>query len=59
MISIIIWFASFFCPNPGHTTNNHGSCTLIHTTTPTPDSDTGGETGGTPKPPPPPPPPAG
>jgi hypothetical protein len=61
MINLIIWFAAFLCPNPNHTTGNHGSCNMIHVTTVSNSAqDTGGETGGTPKPPvPPPPPPTG
>jgi len=60
MINIIIWFASFLCPNPNHTPANHGDCKKIHVTcNPTNGFDTGGETGGNPPPPPPPPPPFG
>lgn len=57
MINIIIWFASFLCPNPTHTTENPGECNLIHITTSSAEEDTGGETGNGPRLPPPPPPP--
>lgn len=53
MISIIIWFAAFLCPNQA---DNPGSGNQTQITAST-SSDTGGETGGYPKPPVPPPPP--
>jgi len=57
MITLLIWFMAFLCPNPNHTINGHGKCKMIHSTTN--GFDTGGETGGNPPPPPPPPPPGG
>ncbi|MCX6318698.1 MAG: hypothetical protein NTW29_15560 [Bacteroidetes bacterium] len=62
MINLLIWFAAFLCPNPSHTLDNHGNCTLMHGTILTTENETGGETGGLPRPPfppPPPPPPTG
>lgn len=59
MLELIIWLGAFFCANPTHTLQNHGSCSRVHITAASA-ADTGGETGGTPKPPvPPPPPPPG
>lgn len=59
MITIFTWLMALLCPNPSHTTANHGSCNLKHKTTISSNAakDTGGETGGLPTPPPPPPPP--
>lgn len=66
MINIIIWLGAFLCPNPTHTIDNHGSCSLVHfaASSQNDEEDTGGETGGhhppsTPPPPPPPPPGSG
>lgn len=68
MISWLIWFWAWLCPNPNHTVYNHGTCVLIHASSSTldeegDDGDTGDETGNFPPkppgPPPPPPPPPG
>ena len=60
MIEVIILFWAWLCPNPIHTPENHGKCTLVHIQAFFDDGDTGGETGSLPpKPPTPPPPPPG
>jgi hypothetical protein len=60
MFTWIILFWAWVCPNPNHTSGNHGNCNLIHISASAESDDTGGETGNLPpKPPTPPPPPPG
>ncbi|MCR6722096.1 MAG: hypothetical protein NVV59_17820 [Chitinophagaceae bacterium] len=62
MIYWIIWLSAYLCPNPNHTPELHGNCSLVHLPgmAQTSDGDDdlgGGETGNFPPFPPPPPPP--